>query len=52
MKDEGGGETRAIDNISYAVPGGRLVHGLFVAKDLRRLFTYRHTKLKELLERP
>ncbi len=50
--EEDGGATRAIDNISYAVPGGRLVHRLFVAKDLRRLFTYRHTKLNELLERP
>lgn len=46
------GGTKAIDNITYSVPGGRLVHGLFVEKDLRRLFTYRHTKLKELLERP
>jgi ligand-binding SRPBCC domain-containing protein len=50
--EEAGGGTRAIDNIGYAVPGGRLVHGLFVAKDLRRLFTYRQTKLKELFERP
>lgn len=50
--EEDGGGTRAVDNIGYAVPGGRMVHGLFVAKDLRRLFTYRHRKLKELLERP
>ena len=50
--EEAEGGTRATDNISYAVPGGRLVHGLFVAKDLRRLFTYRHAKLKELLEQP
>jgi ligand-binding SRPBCC domain-containing protein len=50
--EEAGGATRAIDNITYAVPGGRPVHRLFVANDLRRLFTYRHTKLKELLERP
>lgn len=44
--------TRAVDNVSYAVPGGRLVHGLFVAKDLRRLFTHRHARLRALLERP
>lgn len=45
------GGTLAIDNVTYSVPGGRLIHGLFVEKDLRRLFTYRHRRLRELLEK-
>lgn len=48
--EEVDGGTLARDEISYAVPGGRLIHDLFVAGDLRRLFTYRHRRLKEILE--
>jgi ligand-binding SRPBCC domain-containing protein len=37
--------TMARDNVYYAVPGGRLVHSLFVRRDLERVFRYRHAQL-------
>ncbi len=43
------GQTLARDSVIYAVPGGRLVHNLFVGRDLRRLFNYRHERLKAIL---
>lgn len=43
--------TVARDNITYGVPLGRLVHALFVGRDLRRLFNHRHRRLKAILER-
>lgn len=45
------GGTLATDNVTYAVPGGSVIHRLFVGRDLRRLFTHRHRRLKEILER-
>jgi ligand-binding SRPBCC domain-containing protein len=39
------GKTIARDDVCYRVPGGRLLHGLFVRKDLERLFSYRHAQL-------
>jgi ligand-binding SRPBCC domain-containing protein len=46
------GGTRASDNVRYAVPGGSLIHRLFVERDLKRLFAHRHRQLKEILENP
>jgi len=43
------GQTIARDDVCYAVPGGRLLHNLFVRKDLERLFSYRHTRLAKIL---
>jgi len=40
--EEIGGQTIIIDNVHYVVPGGRIVHGLFVKRDLRKIFDFRH----------
>lgn len=45
------GGTLATDNVTYAVPGGSVIHRFFVGRDLRRLFAHRHRRLKEMLER-
>jgi ligand-binding SRPBCC domain-containing protein len=47
--DEAGG-TRVEDRVVYSVPGGPLVHALFVAPDLRRIFGYRLQALRERLD--
>ena len=44
-KDEG---TRVKDIVDYQVPGGGIVHRLFVEPDVRTIFTYRQQKLTEL----
>lgn len=41
------GGTICRDIVRYAVPGGALVHALFVGPDVRRIFRYRCTKLRE-----
>ncbi len=41
---DGGSEVR--DFVRYSVPGGRLVDFLFVRHDVRRIFEYRHLKLR------
>ena len=41
--------TLVTDRVSYGVPGGRLVHGLLVARDLRNIFRYRALRLRDLL---
>jgi ligand-binding SRPBCC domain-containing protein len=43
--DEG---TRVIDNVHYGVPGGRLVHGLLVRRDVESIFRYRQATLERL----
>ncbi len=43
---DGGSEVR--DFVRYSVPGGRLVDFLFVRHDVRRIFKYRHFKLRDL----
>jgi ligand-binding SRPBCC domain-containing protein len=43
------GGTLVRDVVRYATPGGRLVHSLFVKRDLRRIFEYRQDRLPELL---
>ena len=40
--------TLATDEITYRVPGGSLVNRLYVAPELRRIFTYRETRLRAL----
>lgn len=42
---ERGADTLARDLVDYAAPGGRLANGLLVARDLRRIFEYRHRTL-------
>jgi ligand-binding SRPBCC domain-containing protein len=39
--------TRVGDRVRYGVPGGGLVHRLFVERDLDRIFEYREQKLVE-----
>jgi len=41
------GGTEIIDRVHYAVPGGRLMHKLFVRRDLQTIFSYRVNKLLE-----
>ena len=47
--EERGSGTLARDNVRYAVPGGALVHKLFVARDVRSIFEYRAERLLEAL---
>ena len=42
------GRTIAEDHIRYAVPGGSLVHRLFVRRDVERIFAFRKRKMEEL----
>lgn len=46
------GHTIARDDVAYAVPGGRLLHALFVREDLERLFSYRHAQLTRTFSEP
>jgi len=39
------GGTTMIDRVTYAVPGGPLVHSLMVERDVRAIFTYRINQL-------
>jgi ligand-binding SRPBCC domain-containing protein len=45
------GHTLAADHVQYAVPGGALVHKLFVERDVNRIFDYRAKKMIELFSR-
>jgi ligand-binding SRPBCC domain-containing protein len=38
------------DIVHYSVPGGRIVHALFIRRDLIRIFTYRGLRLRELFD--
>ncbi len=42
------GGTEVFDQVDYAVPGGALVHALFVGRDLRKIFSYRLDRLRAL----
>ena len=42
------GGTEMIDRVRYGVPGGRLVNGLFVGRDLRRIFEYRGRAIERI----
>jgi ligand-binding SRPBCC domain-containing protein len=46
IEDRGG--TLIGDNVRYAVPGGIVVQRLLVARDLKRIFNYRHQILQTL----
>ncbi len=46
---EDGDGTLMVDRVSYGVPGGRLIHALFVARDLRNIFRYRALRVHDLL---
>ena len=50
--EEQNGGTLVRDRVVYAVPGGSLIHWLFVQPDLRRIFAYRQQKMTELLGQP
>ena len=41
--------TRVIDIVHYGVPGGALVHALFVRRDIEKIFAYRQQVLGNLL---
>jgi ligand-binding SRPBCC domain-containing protein len=43
------GGTEVDDVVHYSPRGGALVHALFVARDLRRIFRYRHLALHDAL---
>ena len=40
------------DEVLYNPRGGALVHALFVKRDLRRIFRYRHRALRDALGVP
>lgn len=43
-----GGGTLVEDRVEYTVPGGRLVHALFVKRDVQAIFAYRTAVLREM----
>jgi ligand-binding SRPBCC domain-containing protein len=47
--EERRGGTVVRDDVRYAVPGGALIDRLFVRPDLRKIFRYRHWRLREIL---
>ena len=49
--EERDGGTWMTDEVRYAVPGGALVHRLFVRPDLERIFRYRREQLLAALTR-
>ncbi len=50
--EEIGGQTIIIDNVHYAVPGGRIVNRLFVKRDLQKIFDFRHQRIVERFPAP
>jgi ligand-binding SRPBCC domain-containing protein len=42
------GRTAVHDHVTYAVFGGAIINKLMVAPDVRRIFAFRHEKLREL----
>jgi ligand-binding SRPBCC domain-containing protein len=45
--EEHNGRTRIHDRVDYAVPGGALINKFFVLPELKRVFAYRHTVLRD-----
>lgn len=41
------GGTLVGDTVEYAAPGGILAQKLFLARDLKRIFAYRHARLRQ-----
>ena len=50
--EEVDGHTIIIDNVRYAVPGGRIVQRFFVKRDLEKIFDYRHARIAERFPAP
>lgn len=50
--EEIGGQTIIIDNVHYAVLGGHIVDELFVKRDLRKIFDFRHQRIAEHFPAP
>ena len=46
--EETSGGTCCKDQVDYAVPGGALVHQLFVKRDVRKIFEFRRQTLAEI----
>lgn len=46
---ESNGQTTMTDRVEYAVPGGRLVQRLVVARDVEQIFAYRRRTLDTLM---
>lgn len=46
--DEREGGTSVRDRVQYQVPGGALVHRLFVRRDVLRIFAFRQQRLREI----
>ena len=44
------GQTAVIDHVRYVVPGGALVHALFVREQLGQIFAYRAEATRRLIE--
>lgn len=45
---ESNGGTLVGDRVEYALPGGPLVHALFVRRDLERIFAFREKTLRQI----
>jgi ligand-binding SRPBCC domain-containing protein len=45
--EDAGGTCRE-DNVQYALPGGALIQKLFAERDLRKIFSYRSARLREI----
>ena len=45
------GQTFCTDFVRDAVPGGPLVHRLFVRRDVERIFAFRQQRLREIFDR-
>ena len=43
-----GDSTICTDVVDYIVPGGRLVHALFVRRDLKRIFAFRKSAMERI----
>jgi ligand-binding SRPBCC domain-containing protein len=48
--EERPGGTLVRDDVRYAVLGGALINRLFVRPDLRKIFDYRHSRLREIFD--
>lgn len=46
--EERDGGTLSRDVVRYGVPGGPLMHALFVGRDVRKIFEFREKRLREL----
>jgi ligand-binding SRPBCC domain-containing protein len=42
---------RVVDVVRYDVPGGAIMHGLFIGRDLRKIFEFRQQSLEEMFGR-